>query len=90
MASYDPDSGRLPWGDEVDPALASPGRVAPQTLGEESWKWLFLQPLTEAPGVTSDDTRETGGPETARRAPRGSGWPLAGVLVLVLLASLGA
>jgi phospholipid/cholesterol/gamma-HCH transport system substrate-binding protein len=45
VASYDPDSGRLVWGDKVDPALASPGRAAPQTLGEESWKWLFLQPL---------------------------------------------
>ena len=45
VASYDPDSGRLRWGDKVDPALASPGRAAPQT-GEESWKWLFLQPLT--------------------------------------------
>jgi phospholipid/cholesterol/gamma-HCH transport system substrate-binding protein len=46
VASYDPESGRLRWGDKVDPALASPGRQAPQTLGEESWKWLFLQPLS--------------------------------------------
>jgi phospholipid/cholesterol/gamma-HCH transport system substrate-binding protein len=46
VASYDPESGRLRWGGKVDPALASPGRAAPQTLGEESWKWLFLQPLT--------------------------------------------
>jgi phospholipid/cholesterol/gamma-HCH transport system substrate-binding protein len=30
----------------VEPALASPDQPAPQTLGEESWKWLFLQPLT--------------------------------------------
>jgi hypothetical protein len=21
--------------------------LAPRTLGEESWKWLFLQPLTK-------------------------------------------
>jgi len=27
-------------------ALAPTGSVAPPTLGEESWKWLFLQPLT--------------------------------------------
>ena len=46
VASYDPDSGRLRWGGKVDPALASPDQPAPQTLGEESWKWLFLQPLT--------------------------------------------
>ena len=45
VATYDPDSGRLHWGGKVDPALASPGQMAPQTLGEESWKWLFLQPL---------------------------------------------
>ena len=49
VASYDPDSGRLRWGDKVEPALASPGQPAPQTLGEESWKWLFLQPLTRPP-----------------------------------------
>ncbi|WP_372735423.1 MCE family protein [Nocardioides sp.] len=42
---FDPDTGKFTWGD-VDPALTSVGTVAPQTLGEESWKWLFLQPLT--------------------------------------------
>jgi len=46
VASYDPESGRLRWGGRVGAALASPGQPAPQTLGEESWKWLFLQPLT--------------------------------------------
>ena len=50
MASYDPETGALTWGDK-DPddgsSLASTGSVAPpSTLGEESWKWLFLQPLT--------------------------------------------
>jgi phospholipid/cholesterol/gamma-HCH transport system substrate-binding protein len=47
VASYDPATGRLAWGDRVDPDLSSPGRAAPATLGEESWKWLFLQPLTQ-------------------------------------------
>ena len=42
--SFDPDTGEFTWGD-VDPALAATGTVAPLTLGEESWKWLFLQPL---------------------------------------------
>jgi phospholipid/cholesterol/gamma-HCH transport system substrate-binding protein len=42
--AFDPETGEFTWGD-VDPALASTGTVAPQTLGEESWKWLFLQPL---------------------------------------------
>ena len=46
VASYDPDSGKLTWGGDVDPTLSSPGTVAPRSLGEESWKWLYLQPLT--------------------------------------------
>ena len=46
VASYDPDSGRLTWGDRVPGTLSSPGTVAPRTLGKESWKWLYLQPLT--------------------------------------------
>ncbi len=44
VASYDPDSGQLSWG-KVDPALEAPGSVAPRSLGEESWKWLFLEPM---------------------------------------------
>jgi phospholipid/cholesterol/gamma-HCH transport system substrate-binding protein len=43
VASYDPETGKLTWG---DPGLSSTGSVAPPSLGEESWKWLFLQPLT--------------------------------------------
>jgi phospholipid/cholesterol/gamma-HCH transport system substrate-binding protein len=45
VASYDPTTNKLHWGSRVDPALSAPGSVAPDTLGEESWKWLFLQPL---------------------------------------------
>ena len=45
VASYDPDSGKLHWGGRVDPTLAQTGTFAPQAFGEESWKWLFLQPL---------------------------------------------
>ncbi len=48
VASYDPTTGKLSWGAKVDPALASPGTPAPATLGEESWKWLFLQPLASS------------------------------------------
>jgi phospholipid/cholesterol/gamma-HCH transport system substrate-binding protein len=47
VGSFDPETGEFTWGD-VDPALRATGTVAPQTLGEESWKWLFLQPLTAA------------------------------------------
>jgi phospholipid/cholesterol/gamma-HCH transport system substrate-binding protein len=45
VASYDPDSGRLTWGDRIPGSQSSPGTVAPSTLGKESWKWLYLQPL---------------------------------------------
>ena len=45
VASYDPASGELRWGSRVDPTLDQPGRLAPLAFGEESWKWLFLQPL---------------------------------------------
>ncbi|WP_395696077.1 MCE family protein [Nocardioides sp.] len=46
VASYDPEQHRLHWGSRVDPALAQPGRPAPQAFGKESWTWLLLQPLT--------------------------------------------
>jgi phospholipid/cholesterol/gamma-HCH transport system substrate-binding protein len=45
VASYDPDTGKLHWGPKIDPVLAPTGTLAPQAFGEESWKWLFLQPL---------------------------------------------
>jgi phospholipid/cholesterol/gamma-HCH transport system substrate-binding protein len=45
VASYDPGTGKLTWGSDVPGELANPGSVAPSTFGEESWKWLFLQPM---------------------------------------------
>jgi phospholipid/cholesterol/gamma-HCH transport system substrate-binding protein len=45
VASYDPETGRVHWGSKIDPVLAPTGTLAPQAFGEESWKWLFLQPL---------------------------------------------
>jgi phospholipid/cholesterol/gamma-HCH transport system substrate-binding protein len=47
VASYDPLSGHLRWGDRVPRDLSSPGSLAPRTLGGDSWKWLFLQPLMQ-------------------------------------------
>jgi phospholipid/cholesterol/gamma-HCH transport system substrate-binding protein len=47
VASYDPDTHAVHWGKRLDPALAQPGTLAPQSFGEDSWKWLFLQPLTK-------------------------------------------
>jgi phospholipid/cholesterol/gamma-HCH transport system substrate-binding protein len=47
VAAYDPSTGRLSWGRHpLKPTLTDPGSPAPATLGEESWKWLLLQPLT--------------------------------------------
>jgi len=46
VASYDPESGELTWGDDVPGTLSSPGSLAPSSLGKESWKWLYAQPLT--------------------------------------------
>lgn len=45
VASYDPETDTLTWG-EPEAALASPGTVAPATLGKDSWKWLYIQPMT--------------------------------------------
>ena len=44
VASYDPDSHRLTWGDPTGTERS--GTPAPTSFGEDSWKWLFLQPLT--------------------------------------------
>jgi phospholipid/cholesterol/gamma-HCH transport system substrate-binding protein len=48
VASYDPSTGHLRWGDRVPRDLSSPGSLAPRTLGGDSWKWLFLQPLLQS------------------------------------------
>ncbi|HEY3528252.1 MAG TPA: MlaD family protein [Nocardioides sp.] len=46
VASYDPATKRLTWGSRVPSRLDDAGSPAPATLGEETWKWLLLQPLT--------------------------------------------
>jgi phospholipid/cholesterol/gamma-HCH transport system substrate-binding protein len=48
VASYDPTTQRLTWGSRVPSRLADPGSPAPASLGEETWKWLLLQPLTDS------------------------------------------
>ena len=48
VASYDRGSGKLRWGSRVDADQAQPGTLAPKSFGEDTWKWLFLQPLTES------------------------------------------
>jgi phospholipid/cholesterol/gamma-HCH transport system substrate-binding protein len=44
--SFDPETGTFTWGDAALSQVSSTGSVAPALLGEETWKWLFLQPLT--------------------------------------------
>ena len=39
------DGSDLHWGTRLPRDLSSPGSLAPRTLGGDSWKWLFLQPL---------------------------------------------
>ncbi len=45
VATYDPTTGKVTWTDEVPASMRSNDVVAPASLGQESWKWLFLQPL---------------------------------------------
>jgi phospholipid/cholesterol/gamma-HCH transport system substrate-binding protein len=47
VASYDSATGALEWGDPRQ-GTATAGAPAPQTLGKDTWKWLYLQPLTAA------------------------------------------
>lgn len=50
VASYDPETGDLTWGDRAASApRAAASTVAPSSLGKDSWKWLYLAPLM-APG----------------------------------------
>lgn len=43
--AYDPATGEVTWGRQAVSKLQGGGSVAPATLGEETWKWLYLQPL---------------------------------------------
>jgi phospholipid/cholesterol/gamma-HCH transport system substrate-binding protein len=45
VASYDPDSRRLRWGSNAADRT-QPATSAPKSFGEDTWKWLYLQPLT--------------------------------------------
>ncbi|MCX6400291.1 MAG: MlaD family protein [Propionibacteriales bacterium] len=46
VASYDEATGQVAWGAPAD-ALEARGNVAPPSLGEDSWKWLYLQPMLD-------------------------------------------
>lgn len=49
VASYDPETRRLRWGDRVPAAEGQPGTPVPTSYAEERWTWLLLQPLTRSP-----------------------------------------
>ena len=49
--AVDPQSGDVVWGSERVARLLGTRPAAPRTLGEDTWKWLYLQPLL---GVTSE------------------------------------
>lgn len=42
VASFDQSTGKVTW---TDDAPAPAWQPAPATLGDDSWKWLYLQPL---------------------------------------------
>lgn len=47
VGSYDRTTGSFTWG-AAEAQDRSAGSLAPRSLGKESWKWLFLQPMTTA------------------------------------------
>ena len=48
VARYDPETGKVRWGDDVARDLPATWSLVPRALGGDSWKWLFLQPLVQA------------------------------------------
>lgn len=53
VASYDAKTKKVTWGDQgyadsagLDSGATSTGSAAPATLGQDTWKWLYLEPLT--------------------------------------------
>jgi len=50
LGTFDSLTGRFEWGagsTSPDESLAPSGNVAPPPLGEDSWKWLYLEPLLD-------------------------------------------
>ena len=43
--AYDPESGEITSDPDEVRRLVSPRAATPRTLGEDSWKWLYLEPL---------------------------------------------
>ena len=45
IATYDPATGKVTWTDQVPAGEESTYVPAPESLGTDSWRWLYLQPL---------------------------------------------
>jgi phospholipid/cholesterol/gamma-HCH transport system substrate-binding protein len=54
--AYDPETGRLTSDPMAIDRLLGQRVRAPRTLGQDSWKWLYLEPML-GEGVTSDSRR---------------------------------
>lgn len=50
--AYDPETGRLTSDPDLIERLVGRRTTTPATLGQDSWKWLYLEPLLDQ-GVTS-------------------------------------
>ncbi len=50
IGSFDPETGEFEPGNGTSrrESLAPSGNVAPPPLGEDSWKWLYLEPLLDS------------------------------------------
>lgn len=47
VAGYDESTGAITWGEPAGARTAPRGNVAPPSLGKDSWKWLYLQPMLD-------------------------------------------
>jgi phospholipid/cholesterol/gamma-HCH transport system substrate-binding protein len=46
VARFDPETGKITWTRQAS-QLSTTGTVSRQVRGEESWKWLLLQPIVQ-------------------------------------------
>jgi phospholipid/cholesterol/gamma-HCH transport system substrate-binding protein len=46
VATYDTATGKLTWNDDDAGPVAPRDTLAPTSFGSDSWRWLYVQPLT--------------------------------------------
>lgn len=47
VASYDPTTGTVTWGEGQQLPQTEPETLAPAGMGKESWTWLYLRPMMQ-------------------------------------------